>query len=213
MIDLKLSNLYDRMAFCDPSGGKSAIKKTLARSAIVVTAHDALDRIFVLFAWADRVPTDTLIDKIFWVNKTFIPRNFGVEANGLQSLFGDGIRREARLKGVRIPLLGIMQPTRLDKNFRNRACLQPVIADGRLFMQAKQHELREELAVHPMSPTFDLVDALASSISMMPKRAFVSVADDEEVSLARYLRKSGAPPWHIEQRLNEYRQRKSARTQ
>lgn len=204
---LSLSALNDRAAFCDPAGGKTVIKKQRARSAICVVAQDHLQRIFVLHAWAGHVSTDKLYEKIFEVNEDFVPRVFGVEANGLQSLFGDGIRREARMTGRRIPLVSVHQPPKLEKTFRNRSVLQPVIAEGRLFMQKQQTELEQELATHPMSPTFDLVDALSSSIALLPRRVMVEQVDTEEANLARYLRRSGAPPWMIEQRIAEHRKR------
>jgi len=204
---LSLEALSDRAAFCDPSGGKTVIKKQRARSAIVVVAQDMLQRIFVLHAWAGHVSTDKLYDKIFEINSQFVPRVFGIEANGLQSLFGDGIRREARMSGRRIPLVAVHQPPKLEKTFRNRSVLQPVFAEGRLFMQKHQVELDAELATHPMSPTFDLVDALSSSIALLPKRVRVEEADSEEANLTRYLRKSGAPVWLIEKRVIEHRRK------
>jgi len=208
MEPIKVEDLVDWTAFCDPAGGKSQIKKQQARSAIVVVARDWLDRIFVMYAWADRTSTDKLYEKIFWVNSTFTPSKFGIEANGMQSLFGDGVRREARLTNVRIPLVKVLQPNKIEKPFRNRAALQPMIAQGRLFLQDGQLELEEELATHPMSATFDLVDALSSAISMLPKRAKVEQDDDEIENMARYLRKSGAPAWIIERRVQEYRMKR-----
>jgi predicted phage terminase large subunit-like protein len=208
--EVLVEQLADRTAFCDPAGGQTLIKRQRARSAIVVVAQDPLQRIFVLHAWADRVTTDRLYERIFEIQQKFGPRVFGIEANGLQSLFGDGVRREARLSGKRIPLVGVHQTPKLEKTFRNRSCLQPVIAEGRLFIQPHQHELRQELATHPMSPTFDLIDALSSAISLLPKRLAVPEVDDEAANLARYLRRTGAPVWMIERRVEELRRRQKS---
>ena len=204
-MEIPLEDVIDRVAFCDPSGGKQKIKKQRARSAIVVVAQDAMTRVFVLHAWADHCSTDRLYDAIFEKNELYKPRVFGIEANGLQSLFGDGIRRESRIMGHRIPVVPVLQPTKLEKTFRNRTALQPLIAEGRLFLQEHHHELWDELRTHPMSPQFDLADALATAVALLPKRVVMAQEDIEEKALAQYLRRSGAAPHVIEQRIAAHR--------
>lgn len=196
---LALANLAEHYAFIDPAGSKSALKRVGARSAIVTIAVDDLARIFVLEAWAARCSTDHLIDRIFEANVRWHPRLFGCEANALQSLFADAVRREARATGKTLPLIPVQQPVRLDKDFRIRAALQPVIAEGRLFVQETQHDLKVELVSFPMSQTKDLIDALASVIALVPPRRAREMRDAERESRLRYLRESGAPVWFIEQ--------------
>lgn len=190
----------DRCAFCDPASGKKlAIKRVRARSAIIVVGQDLMGRIYVLHAWADRCSTDKLTDRILRVNAEWRPRLFGIEANAMQSLYGDMVRREARLQAaVKPAFIPVDQPTRVDKDWRIRSVLQPVIAEGRLCLLDTQFELRAEITTFPMSPTKDMVDALASAIAMLPKRAAAPERRDEMARRLAYLRESGASMDYIE---------------
>lgn len=193
-----------KIAFTDPSGGKAnaqRLKRTSARSSIVVIGVDDLCRIFVLFAWADRCPTDTYVEKIYKTYDDFKPKIFGVEANAMQTLFGDMLSREARVLKKRIPFVPVFQNTKVEKKWRIRTTLQPVIAEGRLLLMDNQLELQAELSTHPMSPTVDIIDALASAVALAPVRAAKVVRDERKEALAKYLRDSGATPRQIADRL------------
>src|SRR3990167_7242573 len=88
-----------RVAFSDPAGGKtssSKLKRTSARSSIIVIGVDDMCHVFVLHAWAERCPTDRYVEHLFKVNDDFKPKIFGIEANAMQSLFSDMLAREAR---------------------------------------------------------------------------------------------------------------------
>ena len=199
------------ISFTDPAGGKSAtakLKRTSARSSIVVIGVDHMCRIFVLHAWAERCSTDTYVEHIYKVFDDFHPKIFGVEANAMQTLFGDMLTRESRTLKKRVPFVPIQQPTKVDKRWRIRTSLQPVIAEGRLFLQDNQLELKAELSTFPMSPTVDLIDALASAINLAPKRAPQAVKNESIDALAAYLRNSGASPSYIQQRVNELNTRR-----
>lgn len=199
MTEFPLDALIDRVAFLDPAGGKSlALKRVRARAAIVVVGQDALTRIFVLHTWADRAPAGALAERVFTVQGDHKPRVFGIEANAMQALYGEMVAREAKFKGVRLPLEPVKQPTNVDKDWRIRTALQPVIAEGRLFLQEGQHELRAELTTFPMSPLKDIIDALASAISLLRRVPLpVQIREERDARLA-YLRQSGAPPSYIE---------------
>lgn len=203
MAKVPLEQLTERYAFCDPSGGKRAIKRTKARSAIVVVAQDSLSRFFVLHAWGDAVSTDTLIERILDVQERYQPRVFGVEANAMQSLFSDALLREARFMGKKVPIRGIHQPTKVNKEFRIRSVLQPIIADGRLFTQQHQIDLYNEISAFPTGATCDIVDALASAIALASPPRTRRQRDTEVDSLASYLRQSGADPREIEKRVRD----------
>lgn len=206
---IPLTDLPDRIAFCDPSGGRTVVKKTKARSAIVVVTQDWIERIYLLFAWADHCSTDKLYDKIFWVHEIFGPNIFGFEANAMQGPFADGIRREARIKGVRLHLQDVWQPTNIQKPFRNRAALQKPFYDYRFRMQEDQVEAYHELATHPMNPLCDIVDAIASAVALLPKRTAAVQQDTDELVYARLLRRQGVTSREIEFKLAERRQRRS----
>lgn len=212
-MDLALTDCT-RVAFLDPAGGKTQIKRQRARAAIVVIAGDALNRYFVLYAWAGRVATDAMVEKVFWVNQTFRPRIFGCEANALQKLFADTLAIIAKHREVKLPLTAYHQPTQIEKHFRNRTILQPVLANGRLFLDvedSQQQELVNELRAHPTGQTVDLVDALATAIKLCPQKVQHKVADDEERALTAYLRRIGTPPAQISRRLAEIQGRSTMR--
>ncbi len=202
-LSLKTLDLY---AFTDPASAKGRVRKIRARQAIIVIATDWLLRVFVVFAWAGRLPTSRYIDKLMTVGETFIKynlRRFGVEANAMQSLFADVVAAEARKRLKRIPFVGIYQSTKTDKDFRIRTAVEPVINHGRAFIQDKQIELESELKGFPTAATKDLVDCLASAISMVPARPSIVQKNEEVEALADYLRRSGMASWMVQQRILE----------
>jgi hypothetical protein len=191
MPEVDLAQL-DVVAMADPAGGKTTLKRVGARSAIAVVGSDAAEHVFLLYAWAKRTTTDKFIDQIFTVNEQWQPRQFGIEANAMQSLFADALRREARFTSRRVPFHDVHQPTAIDKPFRNRAALQSVINTGRFFMLDDQIEARNELETHPMCATFDIVDSIASAVGLLRRRPKALAASQDEVDLMRWLRRSGA---------------------
>jgi len=193
----------ERVAFCDPASGHQTIKRTRARSAIIVIGMDYLTRFFVLLAWAGRPTTTKLVEKLIEVGSTYKPRRFGIESNAMQSLFADLVSAQAKELQKRIPFVPVPQPTKIDKDWRIRTTIQPIIASGRLFVMDNQVELISELAIFPMGVLKDLVDCLASAIALAPKRAAPQAQKSEVDALARYLRDTGATPAHIEQRIRE----------
>lgn len=196
---IPLRDLSQPVFFCDPAAGKKLqLKRVRARSAIVGLQQDAMGHIFVRVAWAERCSTDRLVDKIFEFNETYKPRTFGIEANAMQSLFGDMVSREARMRMRRVPILEVHQPTNVDKDWRIRTTLQPVIAEGRLGVLPEHVELRAEIKNFPMTPTKDLIDALASAIKLLPPVHTRVERDTEHERRLSYLRETGAPLSYIE---------------
>lgn len=200
MTEFPLSSLVDTVAFCDPAGNKRLeIKRVRARAAIVVVGQDALSRIYVLHTWADRCSAGQLTERIFKVQEDFRPRTFGVEANAMQALYGEMVAREAKFKSLRLPLNPVTQPTKVDKDWRIRSVLQPIIGNGRLCIQPHQYELLAEVTTFPMSTLKDLIDALASAVALLRKVTVPQVRRHEHEALLAYLRATAAPPWYIEQ--------------
>jgi hypothetical protein len=186
-------------AFCDPAGGKRMeLKRVRARSAIVVVGTDRLGRIFVLHTWADRCTAGQLSEKILKIQQERLPRVFGIEANAMQALYGEMVAREARHLGQRLPLLPVKQPTNVDKDWRIRTALQPIIGNDRLFLQAGQYELKAELTTFPMNPLKDLVDALASAVTLLRKPMSARVERADSQAYLEYLRSSNAPSWYVD---------------
>lgn len=208
MIILPRSDLVAVIAFVDPSGGKNrsqALKKTRARSAIVVVGMDVLTRVFVLHAWAQRCSTTALLTEMFRVGEVYNPRPYAVEANAMQSLFVDcAAYIAAHFHKKKLNITPYYQPTGIEKDFRNRTAIQPILAQGRLFLREEQRELRSELLVHPRSPVKDIVDALGTCCALLPRIAGARGSRIAEADgLAAYLREIGTAPAEIERRLQD----------
>ena len=209
----------DKYFFADPASGKSRLKKVRARQAIMGVAVDWLHRIFVIYAWAGRIPTSSFKQRIIDVYEKFQPRLFGIEANAMQELFGDLVRDEAKRKFGTVRIVPVQQPTKIEKEFRIRTTVEPVMFDGRLFVASSErddesrpigvdamtNELLAEISGFPTAATKDMVDALASAISLIPRRLVKKREKEEFETLAEYLRHSGLPGYMIEQRLDEVR--------
>lgn len=214
---IKLSQL-EKYGYCDPAGERGKLKRTRARQAIVVIGVDWLTRIFVLYTWAGRVQASRLRDRIIDTYKHWSPmRKFGIESNAMQELYGSLVRDYAKVElgdGVRI--FGVPQSTKVDKDFRIRTEIEPIINEGRLFLlgdykdgreivHAQQMDCEAEMFGFPTAATKDIIDALASAIRMVPRKRR-DVQDDEELKhLAAYLRRTGVASHLIEQRVAEYR--------
>lgn len=203
MTAVSLESIRPLFAFLDPAGPKrraEGLKFVASRSAIIVAGQDELGRVFVLHAWAARCSAEKLMDRMLEVSERFVPKLFGCEEHALAGLFADAVRREALLQGKRLPLVGTQQPLNQEKDYRIRTRLQPLIANGRLFLLENDPgvmELRTEIADFPMSPRKDLIDALASVCRMMPLRGKGRGRDDEQEAYLRYLRETGAAPDQI----------------
>jgi len=199
---LKRTDLGPAYAMLDPHGGKRDIKlKALSsRSAICVGAADHLGRVFVLYAWAARCSTDELIERIYEVNRTFVPKVFGAEANGLAALFTDALSRDAKHIGIKLPLSEVHQPTHQEKDFRIRTIMQPMVGHGRLMLNLDdpgQRELRHEITTFPQNPMKDLIDACASMCRLIPAPVPAARKDMQRDALLKYLRNTGASESYI----------------
>jgi len=202
---IKIDDLPEKFAFLDPAGRRKPeqLKKIRARAAIIVIAVDELRRIFVLEAWAEKASALTIRDKVFEINSNYKLRSFGCEANAMQELYAEMLMIEAKRQNLRLPMTEVYQPTNIEKTFRIRTTLAPVVGFGRLFLREDHHELYRELTTFPMCQTFDLVDALASVCAMVPPVSRTRHVDAAREAHATYLRGSGYPAHLIESRLNE----------
>ena len=97
----------------------------------------------------------------------------------------------------------ITQPTKIDKFFRIRSTLEPVINEGRLFVPEHMTELLADLRGFPTIQHIDRIDCLASAVALIPSRPLPERRTEEADALARYLRNSGAPSDYIEKRVKE----------
>jgi predicted phage terminase large subunit-like protein len=204
-MELSLRNhLAERRTFLDPAGGGVGLLKSgLARSALVTVARDQWNRIWVLDAWAERATTTEIVNRLIEHYHHWNPGIVGIEVAGQQRLFVDAVQDILRLRGEHIPLTGVQVSTRVDKLYRIRTILQPVIAQHRLMIRTNLTELRQELGAFPTGQTVDLVDALASAIGMLPSK--LTPADEESGTdlYAEHLRDCGLPEDEICARIEE----------
>lgn len=208
MLSIPLDSL-EIYGFVDPAAGKEArTRRRLARQVIVIGSRDWYDRWFFPYIWAGRETASDFADKIIEAYETHSPRRFGIEANGMQVLFGSLVREKAKESEERvgkIKMIPIYQPTNVDKNFRIRNGLEPVINQGRLFLQSGEIAARAELQGFPTAATKDIVDSLETLISRVaPKRPIRNVKSHEESDYATYLRASGMPAHLIEQEMLKF---------
>lgn len=186
------------VAFLDPAGGRSKntqASKRNAQSAYAVVGRGGRGETFCLESWGGRCPTEELVEKVFDVNARWKPRQFGVEANAMQSLFGDSLAIIAKSRGVRLPLVEVYQPTRVDKDFRIRTTLQPLLAEGSLFVSPDQVELLGEMRAFPTGRLKDMVDALASACAMLPLVKQHDPVGDEERAYREFLEEQDEDFW------------------
>lgn len=205
MTEIKLSDLTSRVAFCDPAGQKGQLKRVSARAAIACVAADDLRRVFCLHLWAARCSTRELIDKMYWVQDTFKPAIFGVESNAMQELFKNTTDIIAHHEGKRLPLLAVEQYNKIDKDSRIRFNLQSPFAYGQIFYQEHQVEAISETTGFPMAKYKDILDALASAVSLLPAKTPEKQRFDRLTAVRVYLEKCGTSSWQIERRLQELR--------
>lgn len=178
-MELNISDCY-RVTYLDPAGARQTLKKVRARSAIVTIAMDSLERVFVLSTWAGRERTEGIIQKLLQEHRRWKPNRVGVEANAMQALFAESVEYILKLQQQRLPIIPWQQPTRIDKDFRIRTVIQPVIATGRLFTLEGQTELESEIRSFPTGNLKDIIDALASAIAMCPARTADWQEEEEE---------------------------------
>lgn len=198
MIRLPRHSLVFTAAFLDPAGGKLTKDKSRARSAIVVASVDPANRIFVRYSWAERCATERLYDKIYEVNRIYKPNVFGIEGNAQQGLFVDSVIKDAKKERIRIAIANVIHPTNLNKDFRIRTFLQPPVSEGRLFLLEDQTELLKEIVNFPMGRLKDMLDSLASAVSLLPNYFSMGDVDQDDQEYLQYLRDSGAPMDQIE---------------
>ncbi len=183
----------------DPASGKKSVhKRVRSRAALVVCAMDNIGRVFVLDCWTGRGGAQQLSEVFVQKTGLWSPRIAAFEDAGQQMLLMDPIMAEAKKQGILVPLQPVPPLSGVDKKWRIRATLQPVVAPGRLFIQEEHIELRSELTSFPLGASQDILDALASCIMLMPPPRAQETIDNEREDLLYYLRESGAPMHIIE---------------
>jgi predicted phage terminase large subunit-like protein len=166
---ITLSALSEIVSFADPASGRLASTGVArARTAIVTVGQSHEGHAFVIDAWADRVTTDAITDKIFEIQDRWKANRFGIEASAQQTLYVDAVIREANLRRKRIAIVPIAQPTTQTKEFRITTIVQKWLHNGLIYFNETLNDLMREMRDYPEGRTCDIVDALASALYMLP---------------------------------------------
>lgn len=207
-LELKYLDVYGA---ADPAAGseRASSSRQSARQTIIIAARDHLQRWFELYSWAGRITATQYKDKILDLYDEYRPRRFGIEANGLQVLFGGLLKTEAKERFVETPrFFPVYQPRVVKKEYRIRTGLEPVINERRLFIRSKVSPLALEINGFPTAATCDLVDCLETLISRVAFKFVSDKAKDQNLErYASYLRNTGCPPHLLEQKIEAYKRR------
>lgn len=192
-------------AFVDPAGGPRAGRSNygLSRAAIVVIGQDDLERVFILEAFIQRIPPDKLIDRIFDTQQKWNPAVFGIDSSGPQLEFAQMVQKEARERGIRIPLRLVAQ--RQEKTFSIETTIQPLSSAGRLFRpdENEVRQLKDETTSFPDGMYRDGLDALANAIKLLPSILPAHLRQMNRNQLENYLKRTGMPTDQIQERLSQ----------
>ena len=195
MQQLSLEYIQPRYLWLDPASGKrdAALRSVRARSAMVVIGASLDQKVFVLDAWAKRTGTAELARVFVDMCQKWGPVVAGFEDMGQQSLLWDPIMQESDARGVIVPLSPFKINTKVEKNWRIRTTLQPLIGHGRLLINHELLELKSEITQFPMSNMKDMIDALAGACSLLPPPKLREKSRGEDADLVRYLQDTGVP--------------------
>lgn len=136
-------------------------KPGAARSAIVCDGIYRDDRIFLLDAWADRCQPFKMVEKIFELHEKWMPEAIGIEAIAYQRILKPLIEDEANRRGVWLNIVDLKPDQREKKENRIRGRIQPLAAQGRLWVNEEHSDFLEEYRTFPRGQTVDLLDAFA----------------------------------------------------
>lgn len=189
LVRMPMAGLY-RVAFADPSKGKTHKDATQSRSAIACVGQDEFEREFLLYEFAEQCPTSRFIDEIVKVWRLCRPRVFGVDASGPQQPFYDALVMETRRRGIKIPFVAVSLQG--DKVKRIEDTLEPALTDGRLFVHPSMERAHEEGKNFP-SGFLDLLDCMSECHRMLPKRQTTKSKITEREREVEYMKRQGTP--------------------
>lgn len=194
---ISISSLY-RVAFADPSKGKTHADASQSRSAIAVVGQDEFEREFLLDEFAEQCPTSQFIERIITMWRTWRPRVFGVDTSGPQKPFYDSLIMETRRRGMKIPFLAVTLQGEKVARIEDR--LEPALSDGRYFVHPKADRAHEEGKDFP-SGFMDLLDCMSECHKLFPKRATTRTKITEREREIEAMKRQGTPYTQIMARL------------
>lgn len=142
-------------------------KPTASKRAITYWGMDSQERCLMLDCYSSRDSLDKVLDSLFDMHSKWQPRVFGVEKAALQKIFIWIIERESRAKKKYISCTPINVSTNRSKDARIRDIIQPVAAEGRMYVRKSMIEFVQEFIEFPQGCTKDVLDASAYCLQLL----------------------------------------------
>lgn len=137
-------------------------------TAMVVTAVDRENRLFVIEYINERLPGMKFYDSLFRLIEKYRPRRVGVETSAFQKSLIYTIRDEMRKRNTFFTL----EELKADKDkVRRIEALQPRYEAGQIYLKKGMDELKYQMVNFPRTVHDDIIDALAYQLQIIfPKR-------------------------------------------
>jgi len=166
MDTIRNSGRYDVFAFWDIAIGRT---KRSDYNAVVTIAKDRRTGvIYVIDAWAAKIPMHKAMDVALEKIMEFKPRIFGVESVQAQYEMYRQLQQKMYQAGIYGTKMKPVKPT--SKKEERIELLEPLFENGFLKIKTTQRLLKEQLEQFPNADHDDLPDALAGAVNLSGNR-------------------------------------------
>lgn len=166
MEEVRNSGKYDIFSFWDIAIGRT--KRSDYNAIVTIAKHRPTGIIYVIDAWAAKVPVhkamEVAVEKII----EYKPRMFGVESVQAQYEMFRQLQQKIYAMGIYGTKVLPVKPT--GKKEERIELMEPLFENGFLKIRTTQRLLKEQLEQFPNADYDDLPDALASVINMTKNR-------------------------------------------
>lgn len=164
--EVRNSGKYDIFSFWDIAIGRT--KRSDYNAIVTIAKHRPTGIIYVIDAWAAKVPVhkamEVAVEKII----EYKPRMFGVESVQAQYEMFRQLQQKIYAMGIYNTKILPVKPT--GKKEERIELMEPLFENGFLKIRTTQRLLKEQLEQFPNADYDDLPDALASVINMTKNR-------------------------------------------
>lgn len=137
------------------------------RNAVAVCGICPTGEAVVLESWAKRCTPIELMEHIFYLHRRFEPKKWGIEDTAYQKAFKYFVKDYADREDLYLNVVPVSIPRGGGGKYKPHIRgLQPIAATHRLYVQAHQHILRNELADYPLGEHDDAADSLALQLQL-----------------------------------------------
>ena len=159
----------------------SSTKKTADYSVIFNLAIDDKNNRFVLPYYRKRATPLQLADAVIHNFKVYRSAKTRIESVGYQEMLRQYIKEESEKLGLFVPGLEIKENPRTRKSYRLES-LQPLFANGKVFLQKRMEALENELLLYPRGKNDDLLDGFfyANKNAYRPSHSYTNFSKTED---------------------------------